>query len=67
MFPRLSACDCDDLAMLEDALRVAAKANGPAVVCARLRDVEVPPFAQFRQVSPGSTVVTRGAGREDDR
>ena len=67
MFPRLSACDCDDLATLEDALHVAAKGSGPMVVCARLRDVEVPPFAQFQQVSPQTTIVRRGAQREDDR
>lgn len=67
MFPRLSACDCDDLATLEGALRIAASGPGPMVVCARLRDVEVPPFAQFRQASPESTTVARGAEREDDR
>jgi acetolactate synthase-1/2/3 large subunit len=67
MFPRLFATDCDDVATLEHALRNAAAHAGPAVVCARLRDVEVPPFTQFQQASPESTVVGRGAGREDDR
>jgi acetolactate synthase-1/2/3 large subunit len=67
MFPRLVATDCDDLATLEHALRDAVAHAGPAVVCARLRDVEVPPFTQFQQASPETTVVGRGAGREDDR
>jgi acetolactate synthase-1/2/3 large subunit len=66
MFPRLFARDCDDLASLAAALRSAAEQPGPAVVCARLRDVEVPPFAQFRQIRPDLTTVDRGADREDD-
>lgn len=66
MFPRLFARDCDDLASLAAALRSAAEHPGPSVVCARLRDVEVPPFAQFRQIRPDLTTVDRGAGREDD-
>jgi acetolactate synthase-1/2/3 large subunit len=66
MFPRLVASDCDDIATLELALRDAAARTGPAVVCARLRDVEVPPFVQFQQVSAELTVA-RGAEREDDR
>jgi acetolactate synthase I/II/III large subunit len=66
MFPRLFARDCDDLAALEDALQIAATHSGPAVVCARLRDVEVPPFAAFREARPDLVTVDRGAAREDD-
>ncbi|HWB82314.1 MAG TPA: thiamine pyrophosphate-binding protein [Nannocystaceae bacterium] len=66
MFPRMSAIDCTDIDALERALQRAATCPGPAVVCAQLPAVEVPPFQQFEQLSPGLATVARGAAREDD-
>jgi acetolactate synthase I/II/III large subunit len=52
MFPRLPAWDCPDLETLESALARAFEVPGPAVVCAQLPEVEVPPFLAFRQPPP---------------
>jgi acetolactate synthase-1/2/3 large subunit len=49
MFPGLRARDCGTLDEVARALAEAASADGPSVVCAELPEVEVPPFAAFRQ------------------
>jgi acetolactate synthase-1/2/3 large subunit len=48
MFPGLPASDCSTLEELEAALGRARTASGPAVVCAELPAVEVPPFAALQ-------------------
>jgi acetolactate synthase-1/2/3 large subunit len=47
MFPGLAACDCTTVAELEAALARANASAGPAVICAELPTVEVPPFLAF--------------------
>jgi acetolactate synthase-1/2/3 large subunit len=49
MFPGLAARDCRTLDEVGRALAEAASADGPSIVCAELPEVEVPPFAAFRQ------------------
>jgi acetolactate synthase-1/2/3 large subunit len=49
MFPGLAARDCRTLDEVARALAEAASADGPSIVCAELPEVEVPPFAAFRQ------------------
>jgi acetolactate synthase-1/2/3 large subunit len=53
MFPGLPAVDCTTLGELEGALARAAASTGPAVICAELPDVEVPPFVAFQAALPG--------------
>jgi acetolactate synthase-1/2/3 large subunit len=61
MFPGLSSTDCETEGELAAALERSFAGTGPAVVAAHLRDVEVPPFAAFRQASPGTVTVAREA------
>ncbi|MCC7382366.1 MAG: thiamine pyrophosphate-binding protein [Deltaproteobacteria bacterium] len=50
MFPRLWARDCRSFEALEQALTEAAAVEGPAVICAELPEVEVPPFNVFQKL-----------------
>ena len=61
MFPGLSSTDCETEGELAAALERSFSASGPAVIAAHLADVEVPPFAAFRQVAPDTKVVSREA------
>jgi acetolactate synthase-1/2/3 large subunit len=61
MFPGLAAADCSTLAGLEAALEQSLLVAGPWVICAELRDVEVPPFLAFRQKAPATLTVPREA------
>jgi acetolactate synthase-1/2/3 large subunit len=51
MFPGLYARDCSTLDELSSALVEAAAQRGPAVLCADLPTVEIPPFLAFQQVA----------------
>jgi acetolactate synthase-1/2/3 large subunit len=53
MFPGLPASDCSTIGELEAALGRARAVSGPAVVCAELPTVEVPPFAALRAALGG--------------
>lgn len=65
MFPGLVATDCTTLGDLERAVEASLLVEGPSVVCAELRDVEVPPFAALRQKAPSMVTVPREG--DDDR
>lgn len=59
MFPGLCAWDCETYAELEHALARALQCAGPSVVCAELREVEIPPFTLFQERAPSATAVAR--------
>ena len=60
MFPGLDATDCESLPELERAIRRAVGQPGPALVCARLSEVEVPPFASLRHAFAARAAATSG-------
>jgi acetolactate synthase-1/2/3 large subunit len=59
MFPGLHAWDCETQAEVERALARASECTGPSVICAELREVEIPPFTPFQERAPSTTTVAR--------
>jgi acetolactate synthase-1/2/3 large subunit len=59
MFPGLAAVDCETPSEFEGAFARALARSGPSVVCARLADVEVPPFGPFRAALAAPPVEAR--------
>jgi acetolactate synthase-1/2/3 large subunit len=65
MFPGIAACDCRTTTELGQAVARALRGGGPSVISIELDQVEIPPFANFRQSSAGRSTVDRGASDED--
>lgn len=63
MFPSLPSADCTTAARLDRLLRAAMTARGPSFIGIELDEVEVPPFAAFRDVAPKVNTVPREASR----
>lgn len=66
MFPGLATWDCRTAGGLAEALERASRRAGPSVISVELDQVEIPPFAAFRQLAEGRSTVSRGGPDEKD-